>query len=172
MQWSWSYGCWIYNYLGNHCLSPLKLWVRISLSRGILDTTLYDEICLWLGAGRWFSVGTPVSSTINLTALSFQKIIVFDWIGNLIFIYISKNIVIVFRSKIIVTIMHLFNAWMTFKCFFLMRKSKNSCFTSDTHLITPDKDGRKCHECRTNWTSSCMQTHAEKVYDREVRLIY
>ena len=25
---SWSYGCWIYNYLCNQCLSPLKLWVR------------------------------------------------------------------------------------------------------------------------------------------------
>ena len=27
--WSWSYGSWIYNYLCNQCLSPLKLWVRI-----------------------------------------------------------------------------------------------------------------------------------------------
>jgi hypothetical protein len=24
----WSYGSWIYNYLFNPCLSPLKLWVR------------------------------------------------------------------------------------------------------------------------------------------------
>ena len=24
---SWSYGSWIYNYLCNRCLSPLKLWV-------------------------------------------------------------------------------------------------------------------------------------------------
>jgi hypothetical protein len=24
---SWSYGSWIYNYLSNQCLSPLKLWV-------------------------------------------------------------------------------------------------------------------------------------------------
>jgi len=24
---SWSYGSWIYNYLCNQCLSPLKLWV-------------------------------------------------------------------------------------------------------------------------------------------------
>jgi len=28
---SWSYGCWIYNYLHNQCLSPQKLWVRIPL---------------------------------------------------------------------------------------------------------------------------------------------
>ena len=26
---SWSYGSWIYTYLCNQCLSPLKLWVRI-----------------------------------------------------------------------------------------------------------------------------------------------
>ena len=29
--WSCSYGCWIYKYLYNECLSPLKLWVRIPL---------------------------------------------------------------------------------------------------------------------------------------------
>jgi hypothetical protein len=28
LSWSWSYGRWIYNYLCNHCLSPLTLWVR------------------------------------------------------------------------------------------------------------------------------------------------
>jgi len=28
---SWSYGSWIYNYLCNQCLSPLKLWVRTLL---------------------------------------------------------------------------------------------------------------------------------------------
>jgi hypothetical protein len=27
-SWSWSYGSWIYNYLCNQYLSPLKLWVR------------------------------------------------------------------------------------------------------------------------------------------------
>ena len=31
--------------------------------RGILDTTLYDKNCQWLATGRWFSLGTPVSST-------------------------------------------------------------------------------------------------------------
>ena len=30
-SWSWSYGSWIYNYLWNQCLSPLKLWVQIPL---------------------------------------------------------------------------------------------------------------------------------------------
>jgi hypothetical protein len=27
-SWAWSYGSWIYNYMCNQCLSPLKLWVR------------------------------------------------------------------------------------------------------------------------------------------------
>jgi hypothetical protein len=40
-SWSWSYGSWIYNYLCNQCLLPLKLWVRIPF------------------------IGTPVSSTNN-----------------------------------------------------------------------------------------------------------
>ena len=26
LSWSWSHGSWIYNYLCNQCLSPLKLW--------------------------------------------------------------------------------------------------------------------------------------------------
>ena len=27
LSWLWTYGSWIYNYLCNQCLSPLKLWV-------------------------------------------------------------------------------------------------------------------------------------------------
>ena len=63
----WSYKCRhdrdrIYQYLCNQCLSPLILWVRIPLRRGVLDTTLYDKVYQWLAASRWFSPGTPVSS--------------------------------------------------------------------------------------------------------------
>ena len=63
--WSQLYGSWIYNYLYlcNQCLSPLMLWVRIPLGRGVLDTTLCDKVSQWLAAGRWFSLGTPVSYT-------------------------------------------------------------------------------------------------------------
>jgi len=39
------------------------LWVRIPLRRGVLDTPLCDKACQWLTAGRWFSPGTPFSST-------------------------------------------------------------------------------------------------------------
>jgi hypothetical protein len=56
----WSYGSWIYNYLCNQCLSPLKLWVQTHSWRGVLDTTLSDQVCQWLATGLWFS---PVSST-------------------------------------------------------------------------------------------------------------
>ena len=59
----WSYGSWIYNYLCNQCISSLKLWVWILIRRGVLDTTLCDKVCQWLAAGRWFSLGTLVSST-------------------------------------------------------------------------------------------------------------
>ena len=43
-------------------LSPLMLWVRISLRRGVLDTTC-DKVGQWLATGGWFSPATPVSST-------------------------------------------------------------------------------------------------------------
>ena len=66
--WSWSYDSCKYNYLCNKFLSPLTLWVRILLTRGVLDTTLCDKVCQWLAACRWFSTGTPVSS-INKTDL-------------------------------------------------------------------------------------------------------
>jgi len=46
-SWSWSYGSWIFNYLYNQCLSPLKLWVRTRSFRGVLETTLYDKVWWW-----------------------------------------------------------------------------------------------------------------------------
>jgi hypothetical protein len=56
----WSYGSWIYNYLWNQCISPLKLWVRTPLRRGVLDTIVCDKACQLLATCGWFS---PVSST-------------------------------------------------------------------------------------------------------------
>jgi hypothetical protein len=60
----WSYGFWIYNYLCNQCLSPLMLWVRTPFMArwGVFDTTFSDKFSQWLATGRWFSLGTPVSS--------------------------------------------------------------------------------------------------------------
>ena len=51
------------DYPCNQCLSPLTLWVRIQFRRGVIDTTLCDQVCQWPAAGRWFSPGTPVSYT-------------------------------------------------------------------------------------------------------------
>ena len=59
--WSCVYGSWIYNYLKNKWISPLTFWVRTSLRRGVLDTTLCDQVFQWLVASRRFSPGTPVS---------------------------------------------------------------------------------------------------------------
>ena len=44
------------------------LWVRIPPRRDVHYTTLSDKVCQLLSAGRWFSPGTPVSST-NTTDL-------------------------------------------------------------------------------------------------------
>jgi hypothetical protein len=63
-SWLWSYCSWIYNYICNQCLSPLKLWVRILIRERC--TTLYDKVCQWLATGLWFSPSPPVSS-INKT---------------------------------------------------------------------------------------------------------
>jgi len=57
----WLLGSWIYNYICTQCLSPLKVWVRISIMARC--TTLCDKVCRWLATGGWFSRGPPVSST-------------------------------------------------------------------------------------------------------------
>ena len=54
-SWSWSYISWIYNYLCNLCLSPLKLWVWIPI---MVKCTQYK--IMWY---KFFRSSTPVSST-------------------------------------------------------------------------------------------------------------
>jgi hypothetical protein len=53
-----TFDCLVYNYLCNQCLSPLILWVRLTIRPRC--TTLCYKVCQWLVTGRWFS---PVSST-------------------------------------------------------------------------------------------------------------
>ena len=60
-SWPWSYCSWIYNYLCNQCLSPLMLWAR-KISIRARCTTLCDKVWQWHAAGRWFSLGSPISS--------------------------------------------------------------------------------------------------------------
>ena len=75
----WSYSRWIYDYLCNQCLSPLKLWVRTPF---MARCTRYD--IMWLSlAGWWFSPGTPVSST-NKTAGHYIAEILFKVVLNTI----------------------------------------------------------------------------------------
>jgi hypothetical protein len=62
LSWSWSCGSWIYNYIFNQCLTPLTLWARIPLRRGVLDTTLCDKVCQWLAQVRGYFPDIPVSS--------------------------------------------------------------------------------------------------------------
>ena len=50
----------IKHYLCNKCISPLTLWVWITIMRDVDDTTLCHKVWQWLGTGRWFF---PVSST-------------------------------------------------------------------------------------------------------------
>jgi hypothetical protein len=42
-KWPSSYGSWIYNYLWNQCISPLMLWVRISIR--VRCTRSCDKFC-------------------------------------------------------------------------------------------------------------------------------
>jgi hypothetical protein len=58
MSWSWSYGSWIYNYLWNQCLSPLKLWVRIPLMARCTRYSMWNKIlnikpCMGQISGTW-----------------------------------------------------------------------------------------------------------------------
>ena len=62
-SWPWSYCSWIYNYLCNQYLSPLKLWFEHRSWRGVCVTILWDKVSQWLATGRWVSQGTPVSFT-------------------------------------------------------------------------------------------------------------
>jgi hypothetical protein len=49
-----SYSIWYHHY---SCEFASRSW------RGVLDTTLCDQVCQWLATGWWFSPGTSLSST-------------------------------------------------------------------------------------------------------------
>jgi hypothetical protein len=76
-SWSWSYGAWIYNYLCSQCLSPLMLWVQISIR--LRCTTLCDKVCQWLATGRWFSLDPLVSSTNKTDHQDITEILLTIW---------------------------------------------------------------------------------------------
>ena len=47
----------------NTSILILKIVWSFRFGREVLNTTFCDKLCLWLVTGRWFSRGTPVSST-------------------------------------------------------------------------------------------------------------
>ena len=51
----------VHDWVNTQCQLPLMLWVRISIRTRC--TTLCDKVCQWLATDRWFSLGSPVSST-------------------------------------------------------------------------------------------------------------
>ena len=59
----WSYGSWNYNYL--YAISAYHHWSCEfeSHSDEVYSIQHYVIVCQWLATGRWFSPGTPVSST-------------------------------------------------------------------------------------------------------------
>ena len=114
-MWTWSHGSWIYNYLCYRCLSPLMLWVRISIRAR--STTLCNKVCQWLVTDRWFSPGLPVSSThitdrhditeiflkvalntITITSNSKMKFVII-YILNLKLIYLLTFMILIYISK-------------------------------------------------------------------------
>ena len=46
-----------------NCLSTAAVQFEPLSWQGVLDTTLCWKVCSWRATGRWFSPGTPVSST-------------------------------------------------------------------------------------------------------------
>jgi len=68
--WSWSFLffkfytfmeliCYSWKFYANYIENDIISYVP----RGVLETTLCDDVCQCLAAGRWFSSGTPVFST-------------------------------------------------------------------------------------------------------------
>ena len=114
-SWPWSYGNWIYNYLCNHCLSPLMLWARISIKARC--TALCDKVCQWLAKGHWFSPGPPVSSINKTDRHDITEILLkvvlntikqtdwlVDWISRISFAVIQVHNDVCFVSRLYIEV--------------------------------------------------------------------
>ena len=62
-SWSWSYCSWIYNYLCNQWITTKIVTSNPDHGEVYSIQYYFDEVWQWLATGRWFSRGTPVSST-------------------------------------------------------------------------------------------------------------
>ena len=86
---------WILNYLCNQCRSPLKLCFEPRSWGDVLDVTLCDNVCRWLAASHWFSLGTLVSPTNKTDSHDITKILLklrLSTIKQTIVIRFYKNI--------------------------------------------------------------------------------
>ena len=118
----------------DQCRSPLTLWVRIPLTRGILNTTLCDKVCQWLATDQWFFSGTlvppPITesdchniteillkvvlNTINLTQTFYCVLAILQWkylkamwLAIISWMWILEaNIKVCFHYKMTVLIFH------------------------------------------------------------------
>ena len=61
---------------------------------GVLDTTLCDKVCQWLATGRWFSPGTPVSSTIKTTCHDITEILLKVALNTINLNLLSENVIL------------------------------------------------------------------------------
>ena len=86
----------------NQCLSPLMLWVRVSIRARC--TTLCDKVCQWLVTGQWFSPDSPVFSTNKTDRHDIIEILL-KVVLNIIKPNQSKAITIVCNQVIV------FNQW-------------------------------------------------------------
>ena len=138
MSWSWSYGNWIYNYLCNQYLSPLKLWVRTPFVYSI--QTLCDKVCQWLAAGRWLSPCTPVSSTnktdrhdineillkVALNTMNLNRLSYEHWHINFSVLYHLRYLYLGTVNQIVMTTVKCLNRWLQPRSFCLRSFSVGS----------------------------------------------
>ena len=83
------YSC-IYNYLCNQCLSPLKV-VSLNPAHGEVYWIQHYKVCQWLEAGRWFSPGTPVTSTNKTDHHDITEILLKEALSMKIFSFSSSD---------------------------------------------------------------------------------
>ena len=96
LSWLWLYGSWIYKYMCNQCLSPLKLWVPILL---VMICTRYNmyvikfvsdfwQICGFLRV-LWFP--RPIKPDRNSVTSNFNDFYVVINHSNIIINYVTIN---------------------------------------------------------------------------------
>jgi hypothetical protein len=88
-SWLWSYDSWIYNYLCILCLSPLKLWVRIPLRRGVQVIKFVSDLRQVGGFLRALRFSPPIKLT-DITEILWKVVLS----------TISLNIIILFNRHI------------------------------------------------------------------------